>query len=127
MLAHSVLVIAFTYATVGAMLERLDPGYAQAADSLGAGPARVLLTIRLPLLLPAFTAAFGLSFALSMGELGATIMVYPPTWRTLPVTIFALSDRGSALQASADTVVLLTATLLISLVVGRIRGRAATA
>lgn len=126
-LAHSVLVIAFTYSTVGAMLERLDPGYAQAADSLGAGPTRILLTIRLPLLLPAFTAAFGLSFALSMGELGATIMVYPPTWRTLPVTIFALSDRGSALQASADTVVLLTATLLISLLVGRIRGRAATA
>ena len=32
-----------------------------------------------------------------------------------------------ALQPSADTVVLHTATLLISLVVGRIRGRAATA
>lgn len=117
-LAHSVLVVAFAYTTVGAVLERLDPAYAQAADSLGASPARILLAIRLPLLLPAFTAAFGLSFALSMGELGATIMVYPPTWRTLPVTIFALSDRGSALQAAADTVVLLTATLLISLLVG---------
>jgi len=56
----------------------------------------VLLTVRLPLLLPAFTTAFGLSVALSVDELGATIMVYPPTWRTLPVTIFALSDRGSA-------------------------------
>ena len=27
-------------------------------------------------------AAFGLSFALSMGELGATVMVYPPGWVT---------------------------------------------
>jgi 2-aminoethylphosphonate transport system permease protein len=122
-LAHSVLVVAFAYATVGSALDRLDPAYAQAADSLGAGPVRTLLTVRLPLLLPAFTAAFGLSFALSMGELGATIMVYPPSWRTLPVTIFALSDRGSALQAAADTVVLLTATLLISMAIGRIRGR----
>jgi 2-aminoethylphosphonate transport system permease protein len=124
-LAHSVLVVAFAYQTVGAAGARLDPGYAQAAGSLGAGPLRTLLTVRLPLLLPAFTAAFGLSFALSMGELGATIMVYPPAWRTLPVTVFALSDRGSALQAAANTVVLLTATLLIALVVGRFRGRAA--
>jgi 2-aminoethylphosphonate transport system permease protein len=124
-LAHSVLVVAFAYQTVGASVERLDPVYAQAADSLGAGPVRTLLTVRLPLLLPAFSAAFGLSFALSMGELGATIMVYPPSWRTLPVTIFTLSDRGAALQAAANTVVLLTATLLISLLVGRVRGRAA--
>ncbi|ODU07544.1 MAG: ABC transporter permease [Pseudonocardia sp. SCN 72-86] len=124
-LVHSVLVVAFAYATVGAGLARLDPVYAQAADSLGASPLRILLTVRLPMLLPAFTAAFGLSFALSMGELGATIMVYPPGWRTLPVTIFALSDRGAALQAAANTVVLLTATLVVSLLVGRIRGRAA--
>ena len=124
-LAHSVLVVAFAYGTVGAALQRLDPACAQAADSLGASPARILLTVRLPLLLPAFTAAFGLSLALSMGELGATIMVYPPGWRTLPVTIFALTDRGSALQAAADTVVLLVATLAVSTLVGRVRGRAA--
>ena len=68
------------------------PGDGEPAQAHG-----VLLTVRLPLLLPAFTAAFGLSFALSMDELGATIMVYPPTWRTLPVTIFALSDRGLSL------------------------------
>jgi 2-aminoethylphosphonate transport system permease protein len=102
-------------------------GRAARSGPLGAGPVRTLITVRLPLLLPAITAAFGLSFALSMGELGATIMVYPPGWRTLPVTIFALSDRGSALQAAADTVVLLTATLLISVAIGRVRGRAATA
>ncbi len=124
-LAHAVLVVAFAYQTAGAAVERLDPSYAHAADSLGAGPLRILLTVRLPLLLPALSAAFALSLALSMGELGATIMVYPPSWRTLPVTVFALSDRGAALQAAADTVVLLTATLLISLLVGRIRGRAA--
>jgi 2-aminoethylphosphonate transport system permease protein len=123
-LAHFVLVVAFAFGTVGAALERLDPAYEQAAGSLGAGALRTLLRIRLPLLLPALTAAFALSFALSMGELGATIMLYPPTWRTLPVTIFALSDRGSALQASADTVVLLATVLLVSVVVAVLIGAA---
>jgi 2-aminoethylphosphonate transport system permease protein len=122
-LAHAVLVLAFTVSTVQAGLARLDPVYAEAAASLGAGPARVLLTVRLPLLLPSITAAAGLAVALSMGELGATIMVYPPSWRTLPVSIFTLSDRGDAFAAAATTVVLVAATGLLLLVLGRLRTR----
>ena len=38
-------------------------------------------------------------------------MVYPATWKTLPVTIFALTDRGQAFQAAACTTILLLVTL----------------
>jgi 2-aminoethylphosphonate transport system permease protein len=96
-----------------------------AAESLGAGSVRVLLKITLPLLMPALGAAAGLAVALSMGELGATVMVYPATWKTLPVTIFALTDRGQAFQAAACTTILLLVTLLALVLLGRIRGRAA--
>ncbi|MGC5246461.1 ABC transporter permease [Gordonia sp. DT219] len=123
--AHTVLVMAFAFSTVGAALERLDPAYAQAAESLGAGSIRVLRTVTLPLLLPALGAAAGLAVALSMGELGATVMVYPATWKTLPVTIFGLSDRGEVFSAAACTTTLLVVTMLALLVLGRIRGRAA--
>jgi len=124
-LAHTVLVLAFAFSAVSAALDRLDPAYAQAAESLGAGPARVLLRVTLPLLLPALGAAAGLAVALSMGELGATVMVYPATWKTLPVTIFGLTDRGQAFQAAAVTSVLLLVTLIALVLLGRIRGRAA--
>ena len=124
-LAHTVLVLAFAFSAVSAALDRLDPAYRQAAESLGADPVRVLLRVTLPLLLPALGAAAGLAVALSMGELGATVMVYPATWKTLPVTIFALTDRGQALQAAACTTVLLLVTLLALVVLGRVRGRAA--
>ena len=124
-LAHAVLVLAFAFSSVSAALDRLDPRYRQAAESLGAGPVRVLLQVTLPLLLPALGAAAGLAVALSMGELGATVMVYPATWKTLPVTIFGLTDRGQALQAAASTTILLVVTLLALMVLGRIRGRAA--
>ena len=89
------------------------------------GTDRVLTRITLPLLLPALGAAAGLAVALSMGELGATVMVYPATWKTLPVTIFALTDRGQAFQAAACTTILLVVTLLALVLLGRIRGRAA--
>lgn len=124
-LAHTVLVLAFAFSAVSAALDRLDPAYRQAAESLGAGPVRVLTRVTLPLLMPALGAASGLAVALSMGELGATVMVYPATWKTLPVTIFGLTDRGQAFQAAACTTVLLLVTLLALVALGRIRGRAA--
>lgn len=124
-LAHAALVLAFAFSAVSAALDRLDPAYRQAAESLGARPARVLVQITLPLLLPALGAAAGLAVALSMGELGATVMVYPATWKTLPVTIFGLTDRGQVFQAAASTTLLLAVTLVSLIVLGRIRGRAA--
>ena len=124
-LAHAVLVLAFAFSAVSAALDRLDPAYRQAAESLGASPTRVLLKVTLPLLMPALGAAAGLAVALSMGELGATVMVYPATWKTLPVSIFALTDRGQALQAAACTSILLLVTLVALVLLGPIRGRAA--
>ncbi|WP_336081529.1 ABC transporter permease [Nocardia sp. SSK8] len=124
-LAHSVLVLAYAFSAVSAALDRLDPAYRQAAESLGAGPVRVLCQITLPLLLPALGAAAGLAIALSMGELGATIMVYPATWKTLPVSIFAQTDRGEVFDAAAGTTVLVVVTLVVLVVLGRVRGRVA--
>lgn len=124
-LAHAVLVLAFAFSAVSAALDRLDPAYRQAAESLGARPFRVLTRVTLPLLLPALGAAAGLAVALSMGELGATVMVYPATWKTLPVTIFALTDRGQAFQAAASTTILLLVTLVALTALGRIRSAAA--
>ncbi|WP_329457724.1 ABC transporter permease subunit [Streptomyces sp. NBC_01497] len=123
-LAHTLLVTAFAYQSVSAAVRRLDPAYEQMAASLGARPWYVLLRVRLPLLLPSLNAAAGLCFALSMGELSATIMLYPPDWMPLPVEIFSSTDRGSLFAGSAVAVVLMATTLLVLLGLGRIRTRA---
>ncbi|MFI2200704.1 ABC transporter permease [Streptomyces sp. NPDC020192] len=123
-LAHTVLVTAFAHQSVSAAITRLDPAYEQAAASLGARPAHVLWRVRLPLLLPSLTAAAGLCFALSMGELSATMMLYPPDWTPLPVLIYAATDRGALFTGSAVAVVLMTATLLVLFAVSRVRTRA---
>ncbi|MCT9087419.1 ABC transporter permease subunit [Streptomyces sp. ASQP_92] len=123
-LAHTVLVTAFAYQSVSAAVRRLDPMYEQAAASLGARPHQVLWRVKLPLLLPSLTAAAGLCFALSMGELSATVMLYPPDWTTLPVRIFAATDRGSLFTGAALAVVLMATTLLVLFGVSRIRTRA---
>ncbi|WP_351237256.1 ABC transporter permease subunit [Streptomyces sp. NPDC002133] len=123
-LAHTVLVTAFAHQSVSAAILRLDPMYEQAAASLGARPSYVLWRVKLPLLLPSLNAAAGLCFALSMGELSATMMLYPPDWMPLPVLIFTATDRGSLFTGSAVAVVLMATTLLVLLAVSRIRTRA---
>ena len=123
-LAHTVLVTAFAHQSVSAAITRLDPAYEQAAAALGARPSYVLWRVRLPLLLPSLTAAAGLCFALSMGELSATMMLYPPDWTPLPVLIYAATDRGALFTGSAVAVVLMAATLLVLFAVSRVRTRA---
>ncbi|MET9292889.1 ABC transporter permease subunit [Streptomyces sp. NPDC003077] len=123
-IAHAILVTAFAYQSVTAALARLDPAYEQSAASLGARPAYVLWRVKLPLLLPSLTAAVGLCFALSMGEVSATMMIYPPDWMPLPVQIFATTDRGSLFGGAALAVALMVATLIVLLGVSRIRTRA---
>ncbi|MGW0557575.1 ABC transporter permease [Streptomyces sp. NPDC002926] len=123
-LAHAVLVTAFAHQSVAAAVIRLDPIYEQAAASLGARPSYVLWRVKLPLLLPSLNAAAGLCFALSMGELSATMMLYPPDWMPLPVQIFTATDRGSLFTGSALAVVLMGTTLLVLIAVSRIRTKA---
>ncbi|GAA4527640.1 ABC transporter permease [Amycolatopsis samaneae] len=125
LLGHLMILLPFAYSTVTAAMARVDPLLAQAAASLGASPARVLLRVRIPVLLPAMSASASLALAMSMGELGATMMLYPPDWRTLPASIFALTDRGQVFLASASTVLLLAVTLAGVVLLGLVRGRAA--
>ncbi|BDH57421.1 ABC transporter permease [Tsukamurella sp. PLM1] len=123
-LVQAVLVFAFAYSMVSAAVSQLDPMLDKVGGSLGASSLRLLLTVRLPLLLPSIAAAAGLSVALCMGELGATIMVYPASWRTLPVTVFTQSDRGDLFGAAANTMFLVLVTVVILGVLSAFRRRA---
>lgn len=58
-----------------------------------------------------------------MGELGATVMVYPPGWVTLTVSIFNLTDRGDIFADAALTMILVAATLVLLLGLERITTR----
>ncbi len=60
-----------------------------------------------------------------MGELGATVMVYPPGWVTMPVGIFGLTDSGDIFQGAALTMLLAAATLAVLVGLSNIPTKAA--
>lgn len=76
--AHFVLISAFTFSNVTTGLARISADIENVASSLGASPWYRLRHVTLPLMTPWMISALALSLSLSMGELGATVMIYPP-------------------------------------------------
>ncbi len=121
-LVQVALVLPFCYRINAAALKQEIPVYREAAASLGARPAMVLRRVVIPLLEPAIRASLALAFALSLGELGATLMVYPPGFATVPIVVIGDVERGFYYKASALSLILLSLSLIsLVLLAGRSR------
>ncbi len=80
-------------------LAQLDPALDEAAASLGAGRARRLLRVTVPLVRPALAAGLGLAFITALGDLVTSIVLYTYDTRPIAIEILAslrLQDLGMA-------------------------------
>lgn len=76
-------------------IEQVDRGLEETASTLGASPARVWLTVTLPLAAPAILAGAVLGFAKALGEFGATITFVsniPGETQTLALAIYSATQ-----------------------------------
>ena len=85
--AHTVLALPFVVLVMGAGLRDFDRSLEQAAEGLGAGRARILLRITLPLLRPSLVSAGLLAFISSFDELVVALFLAGPNM-TLPKKMF---------------------------------------
>ncbi|KWK43835.1 phosphonate ABC transporter permease [Burkholderia stagnalis] len=111
------LILPFCYRCAAAALRPELTVLREAAASLGAPPAMVLRRVLLPQLVPALRASLALGFALSLGELGATLTVYPPGFATVPIVVIGQVERGYYLPASALALMMLGASLAALLLI----------
>ena len=77
--------------------EEVSPRLEQIAETLGASPAKIFLTISLPLAARGIMAGVILAFARALGEFGATIMIagnIPGQTSTLSLAIFQSVQLG---------------------------------
>jgi iron(III) transport system permease protein len=78
-----------------AQLRRIDPLLIDAGRIIQRNSRQTLLRIWLPMLLPGLLAAGGIAFALTTGELGATLLVAPPGQATLTMRIYNFLHYGA--------------------------------
>lgn len=97
LIALSVMAFPLFVRTARVAFQEIDPRLEQIARTLGATPARVFLTITLPLAARGLLAGMTLAFARALGEFGATIMVagnIPGKTSTLSLAIFQSVQIG---------------------------------
>ena len=88
-IAHTTMAMCFVTVIVQSRLVDFDMSLEEAAMDLGATPARTLLSVTLPLMLPAIAAAWMLAFALSLDDLVIASFTTGPGATTLPIRIYS--------------------------------------
>ena len=106
--------------TLVPVLRAVDLRLKEAAATLGAGPWRVLREVELPLVGRALLVGAGFSFAVSLGEFGATVFLARPDRPTVPVAIVRLLGQPGAQSlghAMAMSTILLAVTVVAVLLI----------
>lgn len=119
-LAAAVMALPLLVRSVRLGFDLADRRLEEAARTLGAAPARVFLSVTLPLAAPAIIAGLVLAFARSLGEFGATITLagnIPGESRTLPVAIWSLTQTPDG-DAPALRLVIISLVLSVIALVG---------
>lgn len=100
--------LAVAFNSLDSGMARIHPNYDDAARSLGARPRRLLATVHLPLLTPAFLTALLLVFVDVVKELPATLILRPFNFETLATRAYRLaSDERLAEAATACILIVL--------------------
>lgn len=101
-------------------MEQIDPHLIHASRTLGARGIDTLFSVILPLCAPAILAGASLSFARSLGEFGATIILagnIPGITQTIPLAIFDYSNTpGGDTQALTLCLVSITLSYCVLLI-----------
>ncbi len=125
-IASAVMAFPLMVRAIRLSLEAVDYRLEQAARTLGAGRARVFLSVTLPLIVPGILTGTILCFARSLGEFGATITFVSNIageTRTLPLALFTLTQTPDgevgAMRLMVISVVLAMAALMASEVLAR--------
>lgn len=110
-------------------IDAIDTRLEQAAQTLGAPPWRVFLTVTLPLALPGILAGMVLGFAKALGEFGATITFVsniPGETQTISAAIYSLTQTPDGDVAALRLVMVSIAIAVIALVMSEVLARRAT-
>jgi putrescine transport system permease protein len=100
-LAHSTFCMSYVTVVVRSRLADLDLSLEEAAQDLGATPARVFFDITLPIIAPALVSGWLLSFTLSLDDLVIASFVSGPGSNTLPMVIFSKIKLGVSPDVNA--------------------------
>ena len=100
-IAHVTFSLAYVAVVIQAQLASTDESIEEAAQDLGARPAKVFCVITLPLISPALVSGWLLAFTLSLDDLIIASFVSGPGSSTLPMVVFSKVRLGVSPEINA--------------------------
>ena len=125
LLAHVFVTFPYMVGAVRPLLDELEESYEEAAYTIGASRWQTFRFVVLPALRAGISTGVLLTFAHSLGEFGATVMVSGNLrlrTQTAPLYIFAQFEAGKIAEANAVAAVLAALSFLIFFVLLTDRG-----
>ena len=117
---HATIGMPVCASVVFARLSGLDRSFEEAALDLGARPFRVLLTVTLPLALPALMSGWMLAFTLSFDDVITSSFLAGPANTTLPMLVYSTVRVGVNPQINViGTLIVVGVSVLVSLAMFR--------
>jgi putrescine transport system permease protein len=110
-IAHITFSMAYVAVIIQSRLSSVDESVEEAAQDLGARPAKVFFVITLPIISPALVSGWLLAFTMSLDDLVIASFVSGPGSSTLPMVVFSKVRLGVSpeINALATIIVLLVA------------------
>ena len=115
-IAHVTFTISFVMLTVGARLSSLDISIEDAARDLGASDLVVIWKVIIPLLKPAITTGFILSFLISFDDFLITFYTNGLGSDTLPIKLYSAMKVGLSPKLSALSTLMFLFTLVLTII-----------
>lgn len=113
LLAHIVITLPFCIRTLLPVLRSQSGNQLKAAYTMGSGKMRTCLTVEIPSIASTILRAFIFSFALSIGEVNATLTLAEGKVSTLPLQLYRLINSYNYQGACAVGTILMAITLLV--------------
>ena len=105
--AHTVVIMPFAVRTILPGARRIPERLSLAAKTLGGDSREAYRLIERPMLKPYRRRAFAFAFALSLGEVNATLALSEGRVTTIPILIYKMINQYNYQGASALAVILL--------------------
>jgi len=127
--AHTLVALPFVIRSLHPQLASIPENLRYAAVTLGASPADFRFKVELPIMRRAILSAAVFAFTISLGEFGATALVYRPEFPTLPIAIYRFLSQPGGLfygqaMAMATILMLMTGTGILLIEKLRLPGAA---
>jgi len=121
-LAHSVISLPLVFKPVLSIFRKVKISLREAALNLGASGFRTFIDIELPLIKSGLLTGATFAFAVSIGEMNATLMLSQPGTTTLPISIYRLIGSYKFFGACALGTILMFICLLAFITIDRFDG-----